>query len=75
MVYYDQKRVKATGKRKVSDEIVGDLLEGKGRVGSDGRKRRGGWMSISLILLADGATGDVFFDELRKSRPPIPGSY
>ena len=37
MVYHDQERIEARGDREVGDKIAGNLLEGSGGSGFDGR--------------------------------------
>ena len=52
MVDHNQKGIKTIRKGKVSDQITGDLLEGAGAGGWDGKKWRSGRVGVDLVLLA-----------------------
>ena len=70
MVDHDQQRVKARRKRKVGDQITGDLLEGVRCVGHDQGERRDSGVGVCLVLLACGTAFDIFAHKLCKARPP-----
>ena len=70
MVYYDHDRIMAAGGRKVSDEIDGELPEGKCSRGSDRHKWGNGGMSVNFILLANGIAINKVFDKGEEIRPP-----
>ena len=70
MVDHDQKSIKAIGKGEVGDEITGDLLEGAGAGGRNGKEWGSGWMGIHFVLLARSAAADVATDIRGKARPP-----
>ena len=58
MVDHDQKGIKTIGQGKVSNQITGELLEGAGTGGWNGRQWGSGWMGVDLVLLAGGASLD-----------------
>ena len=70
VVHHDQKRVKAGGDREVSDEVTGELTEGKGAGGRDGGSGWSGGMGVCLILLASGTSSDICMDERSEAGPP-----
>ena len=70
MVNHDQKRVKAIGRGKISDEIAGDLLEW---VSGDGVNRSEGGNSrvhVGFVLLENSATINIFMNKGSEARPP-----
>ena len=71
MVYHDQNRIEATGQGKIHDEIHRDLLERVGAFGQDRGKWGVGRVSVHLVGLTSGATGDEFVDECGYAGPPI----
>ena len=70
MVDHDQKGIEAGGGREVGDKVTGDLLEGAGRRGANGGEWRDGRVCICLVLLAGGASLDVFADVRGETGPP-----
>ena len=70
MVYHDHERIEARGDREIRDKIAGDLLEGVGSDGFDGRERGYGGVRVNLVLLAEGTALDVAVDEGSKAGPP-----
>ena len=70
MVDHNQKGIKTIRKGKVSDQIIGDLLEGAGAGGQDGEKWRSRWMGIDLVLLARGTAVDKTVNIRGEARPP-----
>ena len=70
MVYHDHERIEARGDREIRDKIAGDLLEGAGSDGFDGRERGHGGVRVNLVLLAEGTALDVAADEGGEARPP-----
>ena len=70
MVDHDHDRIKTRRGREVGDEVNGELLKGERDSGLDREQRGYHRMSIDLVLLADGATGDEVFDEGGEARPP-----
>ena len=70
MVYHNHERIEAGGDREICDKIAGDLLEGAGDDGFDGRE--GGYrrVCVNLVLLAEGTALDVAADEGSKAGPP-----
>ena len=63
MVYHDHERIEARGDREIRDKIAGDLLEGVGSDGFDGRERGYGGVRVNLVLLAKGTAFDIAADE------------
>ena len=70
MVNHDQKRVKAAGRWKVSDEITGDLLERASGNKANGSEGENSGICIGLILLANYTPINIFADKSCKTRPP-----
>ena len=58
------------GKGQISDEVDGELLKGERGRRLNGGEWRGDRVCASLVLLADGATGDKVVDKHRESQPP-----
>ena len=71
MVNHDQDGIKTGGRRKICDEVNGELAEGKRSGGRDGMERRQGGVSINLVLLADLIAIDKVFDKGGKTGPPV----
>ena len=67
---HDQKGIEAGGGREIGDKITGDLLEGVGCAGANGGEWRDCGMCVCLVLLAGGASCDVFADIGGQARPP-----
>ena len=70
MVDHDQKGIKTIGRRKVSDQITGDLLEWVGARGWDREKWGLGWVSVDFVLLASSTTKDIAANIGHKTQPP-----
>ena len=70
MVDHDQKGIKTIRKGKVGDEVTGDLLEGTGAGGWNGKERGSGWMGIDLVLLAQGTAVDITANVRGEAWPP-----
>ena len=70
MVDHDQKRVKASGEEKVSDEITGDLLEGTGAGRWNGKEGRPRWMHVDLVLLTRSTSSDITTNVRGEAQPP-----
>ena len=70
MVDHDQERIEAGGDGEISDEVAGDLLEGAGGDGFDGRQGGHGGVCISFILLAKGTALHVSADKGGEPGPP-----
>ena len=70
MLDHDQKGIKTVRKRKVSDQIAGDLLKGAGAEGWDGKEGRLGWMCVDLVLLTRSAASDITANIRGKAQPP-----
>ena len=62
MVDHNQKGIKAGGRGEISDKVTRDLLEGAGCEGVNGGEWGSSRVCISLVLLADRATLDIFAD-------------
>ena len=70
MVDHDQKRVEATERWEVSDEITGDLLEQASGNRANRSKGGNGGVCVGLILLANHTPINIFVDKSCKARPP-----
>ena len=70
MVYHDHERIEAGGDREVCDKVAGDLLEGTGSDGFDGRQGGYSGVHVNLVLLTEGTALDVVADEGGKAGPP-----
>ena len=70
MVNHDQKGIKTIGKRKVSDQITGDLLEGAGAGGWNGEEWGSGRMGVDFVLLARGTAVDIAANVRGEAWPP-----
>ena len=70
MVYHDQERIKACGDREIRDEIAGDLLEGSGGDGFNGRQGGHGRVCVGFVLLTKGTAFDIATDKGGETRPP-----
>ena len=70
MVDHSQKGVKTIRKRKVGDEITGDLLEGAGAGRWNGKEGRPRWMHVDLVLLTRSASSDTTTNVRGEARPP-----
>ena len=70
MVDHDHDRIKAPRRRKISDEVNGELLEGESDSGLDREQRGHNRVHVGLVLLADGAAGNKVFHEGGEAWPP-----
>ena len=71
VVDHEQERIKARGRREISDKVNRELLKQAMAAGGDGQECRDSWVGVNLHLLAKGATRDEAADEGGHTQPPI----
>ena len=70
MVDHNQKGIKTVRKRKVGDQITGDLLKGAGAGRWNGKEGQSRWLCVDFVLLTRGTAMDITVNIRSEAGPP-----